>query len=91
MLPLISLNELRSCFNAATQKLQALALIQKIIPSIIEKSGIRNPEQIFDFIIESSYEMLPYPIRILIKKEVYVEVAKENKELVIKYVISHLK
>lgn len=58
---------------------KVIATLQQFLPEIIEKSGVRNIEEIFNFLIESSYEILPLPVRLLIKKEVYIEVVTNNK------------
>jgi hypothetical protein len=89
MIALATVKDIFSNLDCATAQLKAWYLIKEIIPALIAKSGLRDAEQIFDFVIESSYELLPFPVRMLVKKEVYIEVAKDNKDKVIAMIIAH--
>ena len=83
---MFSVSELLSSIKGLSSKLRVLNVLEGFLPNILEKSGVRNIEEVFEFIVESSYEMLPMPIRMAIKKDVYVSVVKTNKEKVIELV-----
>ncbi len=70
---------------------QVLLVLQNFIQDIIEKSGFRDAEQIIVFLIESGYELLPFPIRAIVKKETFVKVINENRVKVLEIIAKNLK
>lgn len=80
MISLISITELVREINGRAIGFHFLAVLKELLPKIIEKSGFRTTEEIFDFLIGSGYELLPFPVRMALKKEVFVDVCRENKE-----------
>lgn len=79
MISFLSISDLLKDIKGLTSQLQVFRILQEFLPKIIEKSGLRNIDEIMEFIIEGSYEILPLPIRMIIKKDVYVSVITENK------------
>ena len=86
MIAFTTVTEIFNNFKDHAPDIKVLNLILSTIPPIIEKTGLRTPEEIMEFILESSYEMLPFPVRMLVKKEVYVEVAQKHQTKIIELV-----
>lgn len=42
-------------------------------------TNIRSSEEVFNFILESGYELLPYGLRLVIKKEVFTDFCINRK------------
>jgi len=82
--------ELIKKIKTLTIEAQVLELLGEFLPTIIEKSGVRDQDQIFTFLIESSYEVLPLPIRMFIKKDVYVKAIEDQKEKAIQLISKKL-
>jgi hypothetical protein len=61
-----------------------LEALSKVIFDIITKSGLNDPEEILEFIIEHGYEFLPFPIRMIVKKEAFVQIVKGNTVFILK-------
>lgn len=86
MMQLTSARELiRDIRNLGAQG-QVMRVLKEYLPAIIEKSGVRSADEIFQFITECSYQLLPFPIRMLIKEDVYVSVVTDNKDKVIRLI-----
>ena len=83
MISIVSISDLSRSLNGMAVNMKVLTVLEAVLPSIIEKSGLRQVNEIFDFLVETSYELLPLPIRMIIKKEAYVCSIIENKNKVI--------
>lgn len=42
-------------------------------------NNLRSGEEVFDFILESGYELLPYPVRLVVKKEIFTQFCINRK------------
>ena len=55
-----------------------LSAVQDVLPEIIEKSGLRNVDEIRRYLIEESYQFLPLPVRLIVKEDFYVKCLRES-------------
>ena len=69
------------------QELKKLNVTERIkvafnfyLNKFIEASGFRDPEDIFKFILESGYGLLHWPVRLLIKEDIFIETILNTKE-----------
>jgi len=77
--PATSVLEFTKGIRQMSAQAQVLEVASHFMGDIIKKSGVRDMDQIFTFLVESSYEVLPLPIRMIIKKEVYVQTIGDQK------------
>lgn len=75
-----------SSLAGMTLKLQVFSVLVEYVPSIIDSSNLNNSEEIFIFLTESGYELLPFPVRIFLKREVFINVIGDGKDKVIEII-----
>lgn len=73
----------------ATEKV--MTILKTNIGLIIENNGLNNTNEIYTFLIEYGYEALPLPVRMLVKKEIFVSTIKNNSTKVYNIVNNTLK
>ncbi|MGV6816149.1 MAG: hypothetical protein ACWA44_02630 [Thiotrichales bacterium] len=77
--------------KAEAVKAKIEANITDLVREIAEQTGIRNADEMFIYLLESGYELLPYPIRLVVKKEVFVSVINENRKKVSEIILHYTK
>ncbi len=62
---------------------QVFKILKDNLSEIIENNGLRTDTgEIYDFLLRSGYQALPFLVRALIKEEVFVDTIKNNSNKV---------